>query len=132
MPLTALAVFVRGLQVSQDVVLTVAAQRIAASLRTDDVLARYGGDECVVLMSGVASEAALAAQIDRPSEMLEEPMMIEGRYLLAGGSCGGALYPLRGASLDQLIQVADARMYEQKTAMRQPTGVGTSGASATA
>ena len=114
LPLTALAEFVRGLQVSQDVVLTVAAQRIAASLRTDDVLALHGRDEFVVLMSGVANQAALAAQIDRLSETLDEPMMIEGGSRLTGGSCRGALYPLEGASLDQLIQVADARMYEQK------------------
>ncbi len=97
-----------------DVVLTVAAQRIAASLRTDDVLARYGGDEFVVLMSGVATEDALAAQINRLTAMLDEPMTIENNSLLTGGSCGGALYPFEGATLDQLIQVADARMYEQK------------------
>ena len=97
-----------------DVVLTVAAQRIAASLRAEDVLARYGGDEFVVLMSGVSTEAALVAQIDRLSAMLDEPMMIEGNSMRTGGSCGGALYPMAGATLDQLIQVADTRMYEQK------------------
>ena len=97
-----------------DIVLTVAAQRIAASLRTDDVLARYGGDEFVLLMSGLSTEGALTAQIDRLSAMLDEPMLIEGNSLRTGGSCGGALYPLDGATLDQLIQLADARMYEQK------------------
>ena len=97
-----------------DIVLTVAAQRIAASLRTEDVLARYGGDEFVVLMSGLSTEGALATQIARLSEMLDEPMLIEGKSLRTGGSCGGALYPMEGATLDQLIQVADARMYEQK------------------
>ncbi len=97
-----------------DVVLTVAAQRIAASLRSEDVLARYGGDEFVVLMAGLSNEGALAAQIGRLSAMLDEPMMIEGNSLLTGGSCGGALYPSEGTTLDKLIQVADARMYEQK------------------
>lgn len=97
-----------------DIVLTVAAQRIAASLRTEDVLARYGGDEFVVLMSGLSTEDALASQIKRLSTMLDEPMLIEGNALLTGGSCGGALYPLEGSTLDQLIQVADARMYDQK------------------
>ena len=97
-----------------DVVLTVAAQRIAASLRTDDVLARYGGDEFVVLMSGVSTEGALAVQIERLSAMLDEAMLIDGNSLRTGGSCGGALYPVEGATLDLLIKVADLRMYEHK------------------
>ena len=65
-------------------------------------------------MSGLSTEAALAAQIGRLSAMLDEARWVEGRSLLTGGSCGGALYPQEGATLDQLIQVADARMYEQK------------------
>ena len=97
-----------------DVVLTVAAQRIAASLRADDVLARYGGDEFVVLMSNISTESTLADQITRLSAMLDEPMMIEGNSMRTGGSCGGALYPMEGVTLDLLIQVADARMYEHK------------------
>ena len=97
-----------------DIVLTMAAQRIAASLRAEDVLARYGGDEFVVLMSGLATEEELAAQIDRLSAALDEPMVVKGHTVLSGGSCGGALHPQDGESLDQLIQVADARMYERK------------------
>ena len=78
------------------------------------MLARYGGDEFVVLMSGVSTEGALAVQIERLSAMLDEAMLIEGNSLRTGGSCGGALYPVEGATLDLLIQVADARMYEHK------------------
>ena len=97
-----------------DIVLTVAAQRITASLRADDVLARYGGDEFVVLMSGLTTPEALDTQIRRLSAMLDEPMLIDTHSLVSGGSCGGALHPQDGATLDKLIQVADARMYEQK------------------
>ena len=62
----------------------------------------------------MATEEALAAQIDRLSATLEEPMEVEGHTVSSGGSCGGALHPQDSVSLDQLIQVADARMYERK------------------
>ena len=62
----------------------------------------------------MATEAALAAQIDRLSATLDEPMLVEGHTVLGGGSCGRALHPQDGVSLDQLLQVADALMYEPK------------------
>ena len=97
-----------------DVVLIEAVRRIAATIRADDVLARYGGDEFVVLMSGLATDAALSSQIDRLCAALDAPMSVEGHAIHSGGSCGGALHPRDGTTLDQLMQVADARMYEQK------------------
>lgn len=97
-----------------DVVLATAAQRIAATIRSEDVLARYGGDEFVVLMSGVTTCSALSAQIERLSAALDAPIIVDGNALVSGGSCGGALHPHEGTTLDQLIQVADARMYEHK------------------
>lgn len=97
-----------------DVVLATAAQRITATIRSEDVLARYGGDEFVVLMSGVTTCSAMSAQIERLSAALDQPMIVDGEALLSGGSCGGALHPHDGATLDQLIHVADARMYEHK------------------
>ena len=58
----------------------------------------------------MATEEALAAQIDRLSATLDEPMGVEGHTVLSGG----ALHLQDGVSLDQLIQVAAARMYERK------------------
>lgn len=103
-----------------DAVLAVAAQRIAAELRRDDVLARFGGDEFVLLLPEIASDDALNAQLDRLATALDAEIAVAGVTVHAGGSCGGALYPRDGDSLDALLHVADGRMYEAKKRRATP------------
>ena len=97
-----------------DAVLAVSAQRIASALRRDDLLARYGGDEFVLLLSGVTTDADIASRLAEISWRLEEPIALAGEVIRAGASCGGALYPRDGSTLLQLVEVADARMFEEK------------------
>lgn len=97
-----------------DAVLAISAQRIASAMRRDDVLSRYGGDEFVLMLPGVSSDDTLDAQLARLSAVLDQPISLAGSTIRAGGSCGGALYPRDGATLEQLIKVADARMYGAK------------------
>ncbi|MFO1341563.1 MAG: diguanylate cyclase [Burkholderiales bacterium] len=99
-----------------DAVLAICAQRIASAMRRDDVLARYGGDEFVLMLSGILSDEALDAQLARLTAALDQPVAIAGIEVTAGGSCGGALYPRDGRTLEQLVKVADARMYGVKKA----------------
>ena len=54
-----------------DAVLAVCAQRIASAMRRDDVLARYGGDEFVLMLAGIPSDEALDAQLARLTAALE-------------------------------------------------------------
>lgn len=97
-----------------DAVLAISAQRIASAMRRDDVLSRYGGDEFVLMLPGVTSDDTMDAQLARVSAVLDQPIALAGSSISAGGSCGGALYPRDGTTLDQLIKVADARMYGAK------------------
>ena len=97
-----------------DAVLAVSAQRIASALRRDDLLARYGGDEFVLLLSGVTTDEDVAARLAEISARLDAPIDLAGEHIHAGASCGGALYPRDGSTLLQLVEVADARMFEEK------------------
>jgi diguanylate cyclase (GGDEF)-like protein len=97
-----------------DAVLAISAQRIVSAMRRDDLLSRYGGDEFVLMLPGVTSDQTLDAQLQRLSAVLDQPVALAGASISAGGSCGGALYPRDGATLEQLIRVADARMYGAK------------------
>ena len=101
-----------------DAVLAICAQRIASAMRRDDVLARYGGDEFVLMLSGILSDEALDAQLARLTAALDQLVAIAGIEVTAGGSCGGALYPRDGRTLEQLVKVADARMYGVKRRVR--------------
>ena len=62
-----------------DAVLAVCAQRIASAMRRDDVLARYGGDEFVLMLAGIPSDEALDAQL--AAQVAREPV---GHILQAG------------------------------------------------
>lgn len=106
-----------------DAVLAICAQRIASVMRKDDLLARFGGDEFVLMLLGVMADETLDRQIARVSAVLDQPIILAGATLFAHGSCGGALFTRDGDSLDQLVKVADARMYAAKR-MRSQTNLG--------
>jgi diguanylate cyclase len=99
-----------------DAVLAICAQRLATSLRKYDLLCRFGGDEFVLMLPDLMSDDTLDAQILRLTAVLDQPISLGGAAISAGGSCGGALYARDGTTLEQLIQVADARMYAAKRA----------------
>ena len=93
-----------------DAVLSICAQRVASVMRKDDVLARFGGDEFVLMLPGVTADETLERQIARVSAVLDKPIALAGTTMFARGSCGGALFTRDGNSLDQLVRVADARL----------------------
>jgi diguanylate cyclase len=97
-----------------DAVLAVSAQRIAAVLRRGDLLARYGGDEFVLVLSGVTSDEQVKSRLTDIAARLDAPIALGGKRIHASASCGGALYPRDGTTLAQLVAVADTRMFADK------------------
>jgi diguanylate cyclase (GGDEF)-like protein len=80
-----------------------AADRLARSLRADDVLARVGGDEFAALVSAPVDARELA-------ERLEQSLAEQGSPL----SLGWAVYPAESADTFELARIADKRLYERK------------------
>ncbi len=98
--------------------------RLRAMMRSGDLVARYAGDEFVVLVNDVADLAA-ADQVRRHvEELLREPLTTVrgpgGAELAVGGAVGLALYPGDGASVDALLAHADSDMYARKAASKGP------------
>ncbi|RKP46048.1 putative bifunctional diguanylate cyclase/phosphodiesterase [Trinickia fusca] len=96
-----------------DRLLVEAAQRIAASVRQQDTVARIGGDEFVILAdinepddAGTLADALLMA--------IREPFVVDGHELRVSTSVGIALYPDDGVSQHDLLTNADAAMYHAK------------------
>lgn len=100
-----------------DAVLRATAERAKAAVRVNDTVARWGGDEFIVLMENVSQEM-LESLMSRLRTSLETPVEFEGRMLKVGISMGMAIHPDTGGDLDDTLKIADQRMYEDKQARR--------------
>lgn len=82
---------------------------------TDDHIARFGGDEFTVLLSGLI-KAENAAQVARRTlDAVSVPYVLEGQEIVVTISIGIAIYPQDGTDADQLFKRADAAMYAAKS-----------------
>jgi diguanylate cyclase (GGDEF)-like protein/PAS domain S-box-containing protein len=101
-----------------DALLKAMAERMTACVRGSDTVARPGGDEFVLVISGEPDEAALAFTLERIRKGVAEPWQAHGRELRVTCSIGAALYPRDGADDATLLKNADIAMYRAKAAGR--------------
>jgi diguanylate cyclase (GGDEF)-like protein/PAS domain S-box-containing protein len=101
-----------GHEIGDDVIRRFA-ERVRASVRGGDVVARFGGDEVVVLCETTTSVEAnrLAARI---MQSVGEPMHVRGRDVFVSASIGLALGRRSSAGPEQLLRDADHALYEAK------------------
>ncbi|WP_020651822.1 bifunctional diguanylate cyclase/phosphodiesterase [Massilia niastensis] len=97
-----------------DRLLRMVAQRVRASLRESDTLARIGGDEFVVLLPRCDQAADAERVAHNILARLDEPFEDGERVLRISGSLGFALYPDCGGDSEALLRCADLAMYDAK------------------
>lgn len=102
-----------GHQAGDDLLVAVTG-RIKAVLRAEDLLARRGGDEFVVLLDVVDTREEAERIAARICEVLARPFAISGHAVSISGSLGLAVFPEDGRDDEALIACADARMYRAK------------------
>ena len=102
-----------------DTLLRTVAARILASLRATDVVARFGGDEFMVLLHGGPSREQQRDDVDEVARKLlaaiEVPVNAEGRPISVTPSIGVAFFPGDAGTPDELIKNADSAMYLAKS-----------------
>lgn len=97
-----------------DVLLRTVAQRLTGALRATDRVARFGGDEFVLLLRPVQGRVQVDGVARRLLADVEQPVMAGGRPLSVTPSIGIALFPEQAGTPEQLIQRADMAMYQAK------------------
>lgn len=98
-----------------DRLLCVVSDRLRRIVRQSDVLARFGGDEFIILQSPVKQITDTAFLAERIVKLLGEPYEIEGHEVVIGASVGIAMAPGDGVDADRLLKNADMALYRAKS-----------------
>lgn len=89
------------------------AARLLRCIRSRDYAFRIGGDEFALIVSADMDEEQRARMAERIQTTLSAPVILDGKELSVGVSCGCACYPEDGGA-SQVRITADSRMYETK------------------
>lgn len=88
--------------------------RLRRSLRAVDTVARYGGDEFVLILGNQSDTSILVQTLERIQSAICTPLELAGHELYVGCSIGISTYPQDGHDLATLLSNADAAMYLAK------------------
>ncbi len=97
-----------------DRLLIAIAERLQTALRPSDTVARFGGDEFVVLCEDLINQHDAIAIAERVNDALSEPFVIDDAEVFVGVSIGIAFPDDNDADPETLIRDADAAMYQAK------------------
>lgn len=87
--------------------------RISPNIREEDIFARIGGDEFIIVLTNV-DEAYLAVTIGKIMELMRQVWIMDDYELKVSTSMGIALYPQDGKTMVELMKNADIAMYRAK------------------
>lgn len=97
-----------------DEVLREVAARLLTLVRDSDLVARFGGDEFVVIAQKIEGRPGAEGLADRILDAIHAPMQIHGEWVPVGASIGISLFPDDSDSAERLIELADEALYKVK------------------
>jgi diguanylate cyclase (GGDEF)-like protein len=101
-----------------DQLLIQVAGRLQSVLRHEELIARVGGDEFIIVQKGGSQPRDAGIAAERIIKALEEPFVIFGATITIGASVGIAIFPRDASSATELTKKADAAMYRAKESGR--------------
>lgn len=106
-----------GHQAGDDLLCSVA-DTLRSGSRAGDTAARLGGDEFAVILEDIPNPQSVMRWSRKMIDNLNKPVTIGDTSHPVSASIGGALYPLNGRTVDELIRSADMAMYDVKRSGR--------------
>jgi diguanylate cyclase (GGDEF)-like protein/PAS domain S-box-containing protein len=97
-----------------DLLLKELAERLKHAIRTDDLVARMGGDEFVIVLPGLYHVELVGKIASKILEIVKEPMLIQGNKLNVSISIGITVFPDDAEDFEVLLTYADIAMYRAK------------------
>lgn len=98
-----------------DKLLQMVATRLSGCIRKSDTVARFGGDEFVLLLTSLHSKNEANYVADKVLKVIQQPFELDAVTANIGCSIGIAVYPYDGQSEAELLKVADMLMYKVKS-----------------
>ncbi len=98
-----------------DTVLKEIANRLKAFCRAGDTVARFGGDEFVLIIENVETELRAGVFADKLLKRFADKINVQGYDLEITTSIGMTLFPVQGDDIEQLLRQADTAMYAAKS-----------------
>ncbi len=97
-----------------DQLLKLVAQRLRRVVRARDVVARYGGDEFLILLTDLTSRSDVAIVAQKLIEIVRKEFQLEAGRAQVGLSVGAAVFPHDGGDTASLLEAADNALYGAK------------------
>ncbi len=97
-----------------DSMLVELAARVRNVLDEDDMLARIGGDEFVVILNDIQDKTTISTVAEKILLVIREPIEVQDYHLYTTASIGIATYPKDGEEMSEIIKHADSAMYHAK------------------
>ncbi|HOC61345.1 MAG TPA: EAL domain-containing protein [Smithellaceae bacterium] len=98
-----------------DAMLMQIAERLSACVRQYDSVARFGGDEFLVMLQQIPDIKYIGESANKIMSVFNEPITIKGQEFFITASAGVAVFPFDGEDADELIKNADMAMYAAKS-----------------
>lgn len=97
-----------------DLLLQKVAKRLSGIFRSVDTVARFGGDEFVIILEQISSTENVARTAQKVLSALEQPFVIDEQFFYISASIGISLYSLNTDDVESLQKRADVAMHSAK------------------
>jgi len=94
-----------------DILLQDTARKLQKAIKDDDIAARIGGDEFIILLRGLNAEKDAISHTEKILALIREPVRVKGTNLSITLSIGLSYFPSDSQELDDLLKKADLAMY---------------------